>query len=74
MQLTRLGRRHQSEPVIKSLDPRGNPIYWIGPAGAAKVAGEGTDFYAVEQGFVSVTPLQVDLTNTDLLAQLKKAW
>jgi len=73
-QVTRLGRRHQSEPVIKSLDPRGNPIYWIGPPGAAKDAGEGTDFYAVDQGYVSVTPLQVDLTHTVHLAKLKKVW
>jgi len=72
--LTRLGKRHPSEPVIKSADPRGNPIYWIGPSGAAKEAGEGTDFYATEQGYVSVTPLQIDLTNTDLLAKLSKDW
>lgn len=74
VQVTRLGRRHQSEPVIKSSDPRGNPIYWIGPPGAAKDAGEGTDFYAVAQGYVSVTPLQVDLTHTQHLAKLKKVW
>ncbi len=74
IQLTHLGKRHQSEPVIKSTDPRGNPIYWIGPAGAVKEAGEGTDFYAIEQGYVSVTPLQIDLTNTELLAKLKKVW
>lgn len=72
--LTRLGRRHQSEPVIKSLDPRGNPIYWIGPAGAAKEAGEGTDFHAVAHGYVSVTPLQIDITHTQHLAKLKKVW
>jgi 5'-nucleotidase len=74
VQVTRLGRRHQSEPVIKSFDPRGNPIYWIGPPGAAKDAGEGTDFYAVAQGYISVTPLQVDLTHTRHLATLKEVW
>lgn len=73
-QVTRLGRRHQSEPVIKSFDPRGNPIYWIGPAGAAKEAGEGTDFHAVAHGYVSVTPLQIDITHTQHLAKLKKVW
>jgi len=74
VQVTRLGRRHQSEPVIKSFDPRGNPIFWIGPPGLAKDAGEGTDFYAVAQGYVSITPLQVDLTHTRHLAELKKVW
>ena len=61
--ITRLGRRHASEPVIKQTNPRGEPIYWIGPAGDAREAGEGTDFYAVAQGLVSITPLQVDLTD-----------
>jgi 5'-nucleotidase len=59
---TRLGFRHQSEPVIRTTDPRGRPIYWVGPAGAHLDAGEGTDFHAVQNGFVSVTPLQIDLT------------
>jgi len=74
MQVTRLGKRHQSEPVIKSSDPRGNPIYWIGPCGAAMDAGEGTDFYATAQRFVSVTPLQIDLTHTRQMDILKKVW
>jgi len=59
---TRLGFRHRSEPVIRSHDPRGREIYWIGPAGAYQDAGEGTDFHAIQNGFVSVTPLQIDLT------------
>lgn len=62
-QTTRLGNRHQSEPVIKDKDPRGRTIYWIGPAGPEQDAGQGTDFYAVRMGYVSVTPLQVDLTS-----------
>ncbi|MFT3733907.1 MAG: 5'/3'-nucleotidase SurE [Rhodocyclaceae bacterium] len=61
---TRLGRRHRAEPVIRATNPRGEPIYWVGPAGEAADAGEGTDFHAVAQGFVSVTPLQIDLTHT----------
>ena len=61
--ITRLGRRHASEPVIKQTNPRGEAIYWIGPAGDARECGEGTDFHAVAQGFVSITPLQVDLTD-----------
>lgn len=61
--VTRLGRRHASEPVVRQLNPRGDPIYWIGPAGDAREAGEGTDFHAVAQGEVSITPLQVDLTD-----------
>jgi 5'-nucleotidase len=61
--VTRLGRRHASEPVIRQINPRGEPIYWIGPAGDAREAGEGTDFHAVANGQVSITPLQVDLTD-----------
>ena len=61
-QATRLGHRHKAEPVVKSEDPRGRLIYWVGPAGAEQDAGSGTDFFSVRQGFVSVTPLQVDLT------------
>jgi 5'-nucleotidase len=60
---TRLGRRHASEPVIRQSNPRGEPIYWIGAAGDAREAGEGTDFHAVAEGRVSITPLQVDLTD-----------
>ncbi len=62
-QSTRLGHRHKAEPVVKGNDPRGNTIYWVGPAGAEQDAGPGTDFHAVREGYVSVSPLQVDLTN-----------
>ncbi|HEY8036228.1 MAG TPA: 5'/3'-nucleotidase SurE [Methylobacter sp.] len=72
-QATRLGQRHKSEPVIKSEDPRGRIIYWVGPPGAEQDAGPGTDFYAVNAGFVSVTPLQLDLTRYDRIDDLK-AW
>ncbi len=67
---TRLGRRHAAEPVIKSHDPRGREIYWIGPPGATKDAGPGTDFHALARGQVSITPLQVDLTHKTALADL----
>ena len=67
---TRLGKRHNSEPVIRAQDPHGREIYWIGPPGAAKDAGEGTDFYITSNDYVSVTPLQVDLTNRRQLSQL----
>jgi 5'-nucleotidase len=63
--ITRLGRRHRAEDTIKTMSPRGETVYWVGAAGAAADAGEGTDFHAVEQGFVSVTPLQIDLTNRE---------
>jgi len=66
--VTRLGRRHASEPVIRQTNPRGEAIYWIGPAGDAREAGAGTDFHATAQGRVSVTPLQVDLTDHAALA------
>ncbi|HNR23345.1 MAG TPA: 5'/3'-nucleotidase SurE [Steroidobacteraceae bacterium] len=59
---TRLGNRHRSEPVIRASDPRGRPVFWIGPAGPGQEAGPGTDFHAISEGFVSVTPLQIDLT------------
>jgi len=59
---TRLGQRHKSEPVIKQSDPRGRTIYWVGPPGAEQDAGPGTDFDAVSAGYVSITPLQLDLT------------
>jgi 5'-nucleotidase len=61
--ITRLGRRHASQPVIRQLSPRGDTIYWIGPAGDARDAGEGTDFHATAQGCISVTPLQVDMSD-----------
>ena len=63
MRITRLGRRHPSEAVVRQSSPRGDPIYWIGPAGDARECGEGTDFHAVAQGCISITPLQVDLTD-----------
>jgi 5'/3'-nucleotidase len=69
---TRLGNRHKSEGVIIQDDPRGEPMYWVGPPGEAQDAGEGTDFYAVRQHYVSVTPLQIDLTRYDSLAELDK--
>ena len=59
---TRLGFRHRSERVVPARDPRGRQVYWIGAAGPQQDAGPGTDFDAVAQGFVSVTPLQIDLT------------
>jgi len=59
---TRLGFRHKSEQILKDTDPYGRPIYWVGPAGKGQDAGDGTDFQAIEQGAVSVTPLRVDLT------------
>lgn len=64
---TRLGKRHKAEPVIKGLNPRNETVYWVGAAGEAQDAGEGTDFHAVAEGYVSVTPLQMDLTHTGLI-------
>ena len=68
---TRLGHRHKAEPVVASTDPRGRTIYWVGPAGAEQDAGPGTDFFAVREGYVSVTPLQVDLTRHSLLPEMQ---
>lgn len=69
--VTRLGKRHKAEPVIKLKSPRGETIYWVGPAGDAQDAGEGTDFYAVANHQVSLTPLQADLTHHSQLNALK---
>ena len=62
-EITRLGRRHKAQPVVPGKNPRGETVYWVGPAGGAREAGPGTDFNALERGAVSVTPLQVDLTH-----------
>jgi 5'-nucleotidase len=59
---SKLGYRHRSESVISAHDPRGRPVYWVGPAGSEQEAGPGTDFHTITQGYVSVTPLQIDLT------------
>lgn len=64
MEVTRLGRRHKAEPVVKMISPRNETVYWVGAAGAAADSGAGTDFNAVDRGFVSITPLQIDLTHT----------
>jgi len=72
MEVTRLGKRHKAEPVVKLQTPRGESAYWIGPAGAAADAGPGTDFHAVESGRVSVTPLRMDLTHGAQLARAKE--
>ena len=69
MKCTRLGKRHKAEPVIKTQDPRGNDIYWVGPVGEEQDAGEGTDFHAVNTGFISVTPLHTDLTHYKALQE-----
>jgi 5'-nucleotidase len=62
-EITRLGKRHKAEPVVKTTNPRGDTVYWIGAAGAVADAGPGTDFHATANQRVSVTPLQMDLTN-----------
>ena len=66
--VARLGRRHAAEPVITQKNPRGETMYWIGAAGPAKDDADGTDFHATAQGHVSITPLQIDLTDHNRLA------
>ena len=68
---TRLGFRHRSESIVRSEDPRGRPVYWIGPAGVGQDAGPGTDFDAVANGYVSVTPLQIDLTRHAMIEDVR---
>jgi 5'-nucleotidase len=74
IKVTRLGRRHQAEPVIRATDPRGREIFWIGPPGQCKDAGEGTDFHATSTGAVSITPLQIDLTHTAQMSDLARCF
>ena len=69
-QVTRLGTRHIAEPTVKALDPRGRKIFWVGQPGPEQDAGPGTDFYAVNMGFVSITPLHLDLTHYKVFEQL----
>lgn len=73
IEATRLGKRHKAEPVVKSQSPRGETVYWVGAAGSAQDAGPGTDFHAVAQNRVSITPLQMDLTHFAQLDALR-AW
>ena len=68
--VTRLGRRHRSAPCVEQNDPRGRPMFWIGPPGEAADDGPGTDFRAIRDGFVSITPIHVDLTRFQALEKV----
>ncbi len=70
VKVTRLGQRHLAESVLTSEDPRGNPIYWFGAAGKEQDAGPGTDFHAINQGYISITPLKIDLTDYEALESI----
>jgi len=72
IEVTRLGRRHKAEAVVKSQSPRGETVYWVGAAGLAQDAGEGTDFFAIQHNRVSLTPLQIDLTRYGQLDAVKQ--
>ena len=69
--VTRLGKRHKAEAVVKAITPRNETVYWVGAAGEAQDAGEGTDFHAVANDYVSVTPLQIDLTHNAQLSTVR---
>ncbi|HET8898539.1 MAG TPA: 5'/3'-nucleotidase SurE [Rhodanobacteraceae bacterium] len=71
-EVTRLGKRHRSAPCIRQTDPRGRQMWWIGPAGEVEDDGPGTDFSAVRRGFVSVTPILVDLTRYQALDKISQ--
>jgi 5'-nucleotidase len=66
-EVTRLGHRHRAEACVQQFDPRGRPVWWIGPAGPEQDAGPGTDFDAVRRGCVSISPIHVDLTRYQAL-------
>ncbi|MDJ0657287.1 MAG: 5'/3'-nucleotidase SurE [Xanthomonadales bacterium] len=69
-EVTRLGHRHRAEPYVEQLDPRGRTVYWIGPPGGEQDAGPGTDFHAVRNGYISITPIHVDLTRYQALEKV----
>ncbi|TAL78150.1 MAG: 5'/3'-nucleotidase SurE [Burkholderiaceae bacterium] len=69
--VTRLGKRHPSEPVVKSSTPYGDPVYWIGPVGTVSDSSADTDFGAIKRNMVSVTPLRLDLTHYEQLQSVK---
>lgn len=69
-QVTRLGTRRRADPLIQSADPRGLPLYWIGASGEEEDGGPGTDFYAIKQGYVSITPINLDLTHYKVFEQV----
>ncbi|SDI93293.1 5'-nucleotidase /3'-nucleotidase /exopolyphosphatase [Ferrimonas sediminum] len=71
VKVTRLGARHKAEGMIRTQDPAGRDIFWLGPPGRQQDAGEGTDFDAVANGYISITPLTVDLTAHEQLAGLQ---
>jgi 5'-nucleotidase len=70
-ELTRLGKRHPAQPAIKAVDPRGYPVYWIGASGIEEDAGPGTDFFAIRENKVSITPIQIDMTEYSAFDLLK---
>jgi 5'-nucleotidase len=71
-EVTRLGKRHKAEPVIRATTPRNETVYWIGAAGEASDAGPGTDFHAVASNRVSITPLQMDLTHSRQMPMVRE--
>lgn len=70
LQVTRLGRRHRAEPMVRDEDPRGRTLYWVGPPGMEADAGPGTDFFAVSNGYASITPLHLDMTHYKIFDQV----
>jgi 5'-nucleotidase len=70
--VTRLGKRHKAEPVVRTITPRNETVYWVGAAGEAQDSGEGTDFFAVARNEVSITPLQIDLTHSAQLPLIRR--
>ena len=72
--ITRLGRRHHVQSIVPARNPRGEAVYWIGPAGDVSDREEGTDFAECEAGFITITPLQIDLTGFDQMAQVAGFW
>ncbi|NQW34415.1 MAG: 5'/3'-nucleotidase SurE [Methylophilales bacterium] len=70
--VTRLGKRHEAESAIKKTDVNGNNLYWVGAVGEPNDGGPGTDFYAIQENYVSISPIQSDLTNYKEIDPLKQ--
>lgn len=71
-QATRLGKRHKAEPAVEAIDPRNRKVYWLGSIGEEADAGPGTDFFAIKQNQVSITPIKIDLTNYQMLQSVEQ--
>ena len=72
LEITRLGKRYEAQPAIRSSEKDGQDIFWVGPVGEPNDGGPGTDFFAIMNNYVSISPIQSDLTNHNEIDPMKK--